>query len=58
MFILSKQFENEALYMSLQILESFVPELLERREADLRRQRAAAKLQAQLKNIMPEGEGR
>ena len=32
-----------------------MPELLERREADLRKQRAAAKRQAQLREIVPEG---
>ena len=40
---------------SVQILNDFVVELQERRERDLRKQKAAAKLQAQLRNIMPEG---
>ena len=39
----------------LQILDEVVPELLERREADFRRQKAAAKRQAQLSNIIPSG---
>lgn len=32
-----------------------MPELLERREADFRKQKAAAKRQAQLSNIIPSG---
>lgn len=40
---------------ALQVLEDVVPELLERREADFRKQRAAAKLQAQMNNILPSG---
>lgn len=40
-----------------QILDEMVPELLERREADLRKQRAAAKIQSQLNNILPDEEG-
>lgn len=39
----------------MQILEEILPELLDRREADLKKQRAAAKVQAQLNNILPSG---
>lgn len=42
----------------MQILDDIVPELLERREADLQKQRAAARAQSLLTNILPEGEGR
>lgn len=41
----------------MQVLDELVPELLERREADLRKQRAAAKIQTQMNNILPDGEG-
>ena len=41
--------------MRLQISDEILPELLERREADLKRQKQAAKVQAQLQQIIPEG---
>ena len=36
----------------MQILDVIIPELLERREADLRKQRMAARVRTQLNNIL------
>ena len=42
---------------NVQILDDIIPELLERREADLRKQRMAARVRTQLNNILADEGG-